>query len=222
MINTLINGYKSRIWCVLRVFLLCIRNNSGVCVPWNCSLDTPKRGHVAISDVHSHIIDRLLDEEQSINETTVCTYPQPWYSSHHTRRLPFNTSLPAHRALTRYTGVYHHVAYGNLTVSINTTVNQLQVRTHVCLFLLYVFLLYTFIQTVHVFDNDLWQNIVIKFGIWTFFFTFNGLLSIELFSLHSFIVLIECQLLAHHICITHILYQRLSLNYWIYVLGVMS
>ncbi|XP_052796451.1 penicillin-binding protein 4-like [Mya arenaria] len=76
--------------------------------------------------LHSHILDSLLGEEPSINETTVCTFPEPWYAASHSLRHPIDQSLPPSRPLDAYTGIYHHIAYGNLTVTVNTTVNQLQ------------------------------------------------------------------------------------------------
>lgn len=75
----------------------------------------------------SYILDTLLGEDPTINETTVCTYPEPWYPGHTTARKPIDKALPASRALNQYLGVYNHIAYGNLTVSLNHTVNQLQV-----------------------------------------------------------------------------------------------
>ncbi|WAR00867.1 GIGA6-like protein [Mya arenaria] len=77
-------------------------------------------------NVGVHILDSLLGEEPSINETTVCTFPEPWYAASHSLRHPIDQSLPPSRPLDAYTGIYHHIAYGNLTVTVNTTVNQLQ------------------------------------------------------------------------------------------------
>lgn len=76
-------------------------------------------------------MDTLLEEEPTINKTTVCTYPEPWYPASHTTHKAIDKSVPATRPLEDYAGVYSHVAYGNLVVSINVTVNQLQVKIRV-------------------------------------------------------------------------------------------
>ena len=76
---------------------------------------------------YSYLLDTFLGVKPTINESTVCTYPKPWYNSTQSTRNPIVTTHQASRPLTEYVGVYHHIAYGDLEVRLNTTVNQLQV-----------------------------------------------------------------------------------------------
>lgn len=79
---------------------------------------------------YSYLLDKFLNETPTINETTVCSFPEPWYKKSTSRKLPFDTSIPPSRPLNEYIGVYHQTPYGNLVISINTTTNNLQVIVH--------------------------------------------------------------------------------------------
>ncbi|KAH3838518.1 hypothetical protein DPMN_111928 [Dreissena polymorpha] len=87
--------------------------------------------------LHSFLLDTLLGEEPTINETTVCTYPEPWFPAKDTTPKPFVKTIAPSRALSQYTGVYNHIAYGDLVVSINHTVNFLQLDYGIGQWILY-------------------------------------------------------------------------------------
>ncbi|KAL4227709.1 hypothetical protein ACF0H5_013144 [Mactra antiquata] len=91
------------------------------------SMTGEDEGYATRTILHSYILDSLLDNETpSINETTVCTFPEPWMRDTSHRQSPINTSRPPTRPLQEYVGVYHQTPYGEMTISINTTNHQLQ------------------------------------------------------------------------------------------------
>lgn len=90
------------------------------------SMTGEDEGYITRTLLHSYLLDTFLGDDPTINETTVCTYPEPWYSGSQTRRSPIDKTKPPSRPLNEYVGVYHQIAYGDLVIRINTTVNQLQ------------------------------------------------------------------------------------------------
>ncbi|KAL3866263.1 hypothetical protein ACJMK2_043577 [Sinanodonta woodiana] len=77
--------------------------------------------------LHSYLADIAIGEDQPwLNETTICTFPEPWYhatpSSHHR----INRNHHSTHALSTYEGTYHNIAFGDLKVALNSTIGQLQ------------------------------------------------------------------------------------------------
>ena len=67
--------------------------------------------------LHNYLADVALGETPWLNHTTMCSFPEPWYSlpasSHHAIDKTQQPTLP----IGNYIGTYHNVPYGNLTVS---------------------------------------------------------------------------------------------------------
>lgn len=81
-----------------------------------------------MSNSFSYIIDSLLEDEPTINKTTVCTYPEPWYpASPSSYWTDIDKTLPMQRPMKDYVGVYSNIAYGDLVISFNKTMHRLQV-----------------------------------------------------------------------------------------------
>ena len=76
--------------------------------------------------LHSYLADTFLGETPTINETTICTYPEPWFPAVHSNRRPIDKTRNSTHSLSAYVGTYHHPAYGDLVVRPNST--HLQVR----------------------------------------------------------------------------------------------
>ena len=76
--------------------------------------------------LHSYLADTFLGETPTINETTICTYPEPWFPAVHTSHRLIDKTRNSTHSLSAYVGTYHHPAYGDLVVRPNST--HLQVR----------------------------------------------------------------------------------------------
>ncbi|XP_045156501.2 protein flp-like [Mercenaria mercenaria] len=90
------------------------------------SMTGEDEGYITRTLIHSYLLDTFLGIEPTINVTTVCTYPEPWYRSSPSFSAPIVKTIPPTRSLTDYVGSYHQTAYGELVIRMNTTVNQLQ------------------------------------------------------------------------------------------------
>lgn len=77
--------------------------------------------------LHSYLLDLYLEKSPWLNQTTICSFPEPWNpnpdlfvetSSSHEQHVP-------KRELSSYVGTYRHGAYGEVTVFHNKTIGKL-------------------------------------------------------------------------------------------------
>ena len=88
----------------------------------------PDRDYVARRMIHLYTADLLLGETPWINMSTACTFPEPWSAP--TPHRSYNTydTGTAVLPLKKYAGTYGNFGYGNLTVYVNQTTGNLQIR----------------------------------------------------------------------------------------------
>lgn len=86
----------------------------------------------ALRVIHYLAADLLLGLSHWLDITTVCTFPYPWLVNKITppvvERINIKTRRYTHRPLEDYVGVYGHLAFGNITISINDSDKQLHLR----------------------------------------------------------------------------------------------
>ncbi|CAH1778291.1 unnamed protein product [Owenia fusiformis] len=83
----------------------------------------------AIRMIRMYISDMLLGLNPWLNKTTACTFPEPWAPGPPSVNpvLPvYNDRAP--RPLVDYEGTYGHLAFGNVTFTLNATINKLYMR----------------------------------------------------------------------------------------------
>lgn len=85
--------------------------------------------------MYSGCPSNVTDEEPWLNETTGCTYPQPWSVQSDPLQVTFpqRRTKPPHRSLQDYVGVYSHEAFGDFTVTYNAENEQLEYKFGVLL-----------------------------------------------------------------------------------------
>lgn len=68
--------------------------------------------------LHNFLSDTLLEITPWLNATTICSFPNPWYSSiAYSHYVTIDHSVPASRPLSEYVGIYHNDAYGEVRVT---------------------------------------------------------------------------------------------------------
>ncbi|CAH1775116.1 unnamed protein product [Owenia fusiformis] len=126
-----INGYDSLIWVFPDSDIGIFTSTNG---PMN------DESYNGLRALHYYISDILLKEKVWLNHTTACTFPNPWMSDHEGRRPASHKADTAARRsgnslletmqklqyvsdipLRQYAGTYGHLAFGNITVTYNTT-----------------------------------------------------------------------------------------------------
>ncbi|CAH1778292.1 unnamed protein product, partial [Owenia fusiformis] len=86
-------------------------------------------GGTATSMIRMYVSDILLGLDPWLNKTTACTFPEPWAPG----TPSVNPVLPVYndrapRPLVDYEGTYGHLAFGNVTFTLNATINKLYMR----------------------------------------------------------------------------------------------
>ncbi|XP_019626524.1 PREDICTED: beta-lactamase-like protein 3 [Branchiostoma belcheri] len=87
------------------------------------SVNGPNAAGIDVHEIiHDLVGDIVTGKDHWLNDTTACTYPEPWL----TRPKPNSTDLPEisdnfPRDKRDYEGVYGNRVAGNLTISLNTT-----------------------------------------------------------------------------------------------------
>lgn len=67
--------------------------------------------------LHNFLSDSLLGITPWLNATTMCTFPNPWYSSiSYSHYVIIDKTISASRPLSEYVGTYHNDAYGEVRV----------------------------------------------------------------------------------------------------------
>lgn len=78
--------------------------------------------------IHFYISDILLGFQPWLNETTACTYPEPWKRAKGKRRKyekKPNVKPNWNRPLPDFVGTYGHLAFGNITIELNSSDQKL-------------------------------------------------------------------------------------------------
>ncbi|CAH1778290.1 unnamed protein product [Owenia fusiformis] len=86
-------------------------------------------GGTAVRMIRMYVSDILLGLDPWLNKTTACTFPEPWAPGPPSVNpvLPvYNDTAP--RPLVDYEGTYGHLAFGNVTFTLNATINKLYMR----------------------------------------------------------------------------------------------
>ncbi|KAK3097217.1 hypothetical protein FSP39_007591, partial [Pinctada imbricata] len=79
--------------------------------------------------IHNFLSDVVLGVHPWLNESTICSFPKPWYDSIHiSNYYVISKSHKASRPLTEYVGSYTNDAYGTLDVTYNTSSSQLELK----------------------------------------------------------------------------------------------
>lgn len=68
--------------------------------------------------LHNFLSDNLLGVTPWLNATTMCSFPNPWYSSiSYSHYVIIDRTVSASRPLSEYVGIYHNDAYGEVRVT---------------------------------------------------------------------------------------------------------
>lgn len=78
------------------------------------------------TNIHLYIADHLLGYDPWLDNTTVCSFPEPWKqgSTSKTKYRP-STDITSDRPLTEYEGTFSNKAYGNIEIHRNHSVGFL-------------------------------------------------------------------------------------------------
>jgi len=83
--------------------------------------------NIPIKMIMHRAADLLLGEPAWLNDTTACTFPQPWESPemtpHNNGNIVLKTIWTINKPMEAYVGIYGHPAFGNITVTIENATN---------------------------------------------------------------------------------------------------
>ncbi|XP_062610694.1 uncharacterized protein LOC134272486 [Saccostrea cucullata] len=71
--------------------------------------------------LHNYLADIALGEDAWLNSSTICSFPNPWYSMPSEASHTINKSQKLSRSPSAYVGHYHNNAYGDLYIFSNTS-----------------------------------------------------------------------------------------------------
>ncbi|KAJ8302679.1 hypothetical protein KUTeg_019075 [Tegillarca granosa] len=78
--------------------------------------------------LHNYLSDIALGETPWLNGSTICSFPEPWYTIPVSKHTSVNKNIPLYRDESEYIGSYSNNAYGTLNISHNATLNTLEMR----------------------------------------------------------------------------------------------
>lgn len=84
------------------------------------SMTGEDENHIFGQLLHNFLSDNLLDVEPWLNETTMCSFPSPWYSKSpipYFEYVKIDQTVSASRPLSEYVGIYHNDVYGEVRVT---------------------------------------------------------------------------------------------------------
>ncbi|XP_021346150.1 gigasin-6-like [Mizuhopecten yessoensis] len=87
--------------------------------------------------LHNYLADVALGETPWLNETTLCTFPEPWMRKDASVSSAIETDLPFHRDVNGYAGTYHNDLYGTITLHVSSPHRHLVMQYGIATWFLY-------------------------------------------------------------------------------------
>lgn len=90
------------------------------------SMTGQDHNYIFRSLLHNYLSDIALGETPWLNGSTICTFPEPWYSNPSTTHTSVNKNIPLYRSESEYIGSYANDGYGTLNITHNATLHTLE------------------------------------------------------------------------------------------------
>ena len=82
-------------------------------------------GYLFRTSLTDYVLDVFMDEKPWLNETTLCSFPEPWKRKESRKTSSFNKTLPLNAVYSKYIGTFWNPAYGEITIKSNSSSNGL-------------------------------------------------------------------------------------------------
>lgn len=90
------------------------------------------------TNIHLYIADLLLEQDPWLDNTTICSFPEPWKEkSDSVSNYKPRTDVKADRPLFEYEGTFSNRAYGLIDIYKNSSVGYLMAKVGIGVFILY-------------------------------------------------------------------------------------
>lgn len=87
--------------------------------------------------LHNYLADVALEEEAWLNSSTICSFPEPWFSLISKTSHPINKSNKLSRSTSQYVGHYQNEAYGDLHIFQNSSTGFIDLKYGIATWNLY-------------------------------------------------------------------------------------